>query len=121
MNYKIPDKLTFKRREVAIITKLDGRVIDFWEKEFGGFCSTENKEGDKFYSKRDLEIILEIKQLFIIEKIGKGKVKEIMKNKYDQYVGGEPSHPQRKIDPDTLKKIRSNLKEILTILDKNDK
>ena len=45
---KIPDKLTFKRKEVMQLSKLDGRVLDYWEKEFGAFAPVINQSGEKY-------------------------------------------------------------------------
>ncbi len=57
---RIPEKLTFKRKEVMQMAKLDGRVLDYWEKEFCAFVPVINQSGEKFYSRRDVEVILSI-------------------------------------------------------------
>ena len=44
---KIPDKLTFRRKEVMQLAKLDGRVLDYWEKEFGAFAPVDQPERRK--------------------------------------------------------------------------
>ena len=62
----IPEKLTFRRKEVMQLAKLDGRVLDYWESEFNAFSPVSNQSGEKFYSRHDVEIILKIKN------IGKG-------------------------------------------------
>ncbi len=124
MDYKIPDKLTFKRAEVIRFTKLDGKVIDYWEKEFGGITPVVNKLGEKFYTKQDVELILKIKQLMIVEKMEKSRIKKIIGQE-----GGEDSMEEPvekgvgtgKINADKLKNIKTGLEEILTILNKNGK
>ena len=124
MDYKIPDKLTFKRAEVIKFTKLDGKVIDYWEREFGGITPVVNKLGEKFYTKQDVELILKIKQLMIVEKMEKSRIKKII----DQEDGGnsikkpvEKGEDTGKINVDKLKNIKTGLEEILTILNKNGK
>ncbi len=72
---KIPDKLTFRRKEVMQLAKLDGRVLDYWEKEFSAFAPVVNQSGEKFYSRHDVEVILAIKQWLVQEKRDKGKIK----------------------------------------------
>jgi DNA-binding transcriptional MerR regulator len=124
MDLKIPDKLTFKRAEVIKFTKLDGKVIDYWEREFGGITPVVNKLGEKFYTKQDVESILKIKQLMIVEKMEKSRIKKIM----DQERGGnsikkpvEKGKESGKINANKLKNIKTGLEEILTILNKNGK
>lgn len=121
MDFQLPDKLTFKKKEVINITRLDGKVIDYWEKEFGGFSPVVNNIGEKFYTRRDLELLLKIKQLLIIEKMEKDQVKAVMKNEFQLQPGSVSGIPAREIKSDKLKSIKNQLKEILTILDKNDK
>jgi DNA-binding transcriptional MerR regulator len=126
MDVKIPDKLTFKRAEVIKITSLDGRVIDYWEREFGGIKPVVNKLGEKFYTKQDIELILRIKQLMIVEKIEKSQIKKIIGE--DENTTPEiPVNPDNKgagsnkINHEKLQIIKSGLEEILTLLNKNGK
>ena len=128
----LPDKLAFKQKEVIKITSLEGKVIDYWQKEFGGFEPTVNSEGEKFYTKNDIQLILKIRQWIIVEKIEKEKIKEMIKGteikKKEEHGNTNPvsnnadSHGEMKtISADQLKIIKQNLKDILTILDKHDK
>ena len=123
MDNKIPDKLTFKLEELIRITKLDGKVIDYWEREFGGIIPVLNKLGEKFYTRQDVELILKIKQLMIIEKMEKSRVKEIIGEGGGRLIekSVDKEVENKKIDSDKLKNIKSGLKEILTILKKNGK
>ena len=125
----LPDKLTFKRTEVIKLTKLDGRVLDYWQKEFGIFVPVVNKIGDQFYSRKDVELILKIKQWMIVEKIEKAKIKEMLKTDQDllgtfmERSNGTTfsDEEERAVPADKLKIIKDQLQEILTILDKNGK
>jgi len=121
MNFKIPDKLTFKRREVIYISRLDGKVIDYWEREFGGFNPVVNSTGEKFYSRKDLEKILWIKQLLIVEKLEKSRVKEMLKKNGEYQPESGVNFSDKPLKGEKLKSIKNQLKEILTILDKHDK
>lgn len=123
MDYRLPDKLTFKRAEVIKITRLDGKVIDFWESEFGGIAPVVNAAGEKFYSKQDIDLILKIKQLMIVEKIEKSRIKKIIEETYEntnENASGKGIKNQ-KTNAQKIKMIRSGLEEILTILNKNGK
>jgi DNA-binding transcriptional MerR regulator len=125
----IPDKLTFKRTEVIKLAKLDGRVLDYWQKEFGVIAPVVNKMGDQFYSRKDLELIFKIKQWLIVNKIEKSKIKELLKR--DGEMAGDfgekvnttcfSDQGPNPVPGDKLKIIKDQLQEILTILDKNDK
>jgi DNA-binding transcriptional MerR regulator len=125
----IPDKLMFKKQEVIRLTKLDGKVIDYWQREFGGFSPTINKMGDQFYTRNDVQLILKIKQWMIVEKIEKTKIKNLIKAELDisgtyserNSNNGNFAAETQNIPKDKLKIIKHHLQEILTILDKNDK
>lgn len=124
MEYRIPDKLTFKRAEVIKITRLDGKVIDFWESEFGGIAPMVTAAGEKFYTKKDIEIILKIKQLMIVEKIDKSKIKKIISDETNENSGknaGVKRVKSQKANAEKIKMIREGLEEILTILNKHGK
>ena len=117
----IPDKLTFRRKEVMQLAKLDGRVLDYWEKEFAAFTPVVNKSGEKFYSRRDVEIIMAIKQWLIHEKCDKGKIKNLLLQNFGDLANTQPGSDQEPVDPEKLKRIRRGLNEILTLLAKDDK
>ncbi|MCK4760966.1 MAG: MerR family transcriptional regulator [Candidatus Aminicenantes bacterium] len=123
MDLRIPDKLTFKRSETVKIAKLEGKVIDYWEKEFGGFNPVVNKLGEKFYTKKDIETILKIKHWLIVEKKGKEEIKTSLgagPGDYEEQKTHSPAAVKEgKNNREILKIIKSNLQEILTILDKN--
>jgi DNA-binding transcriptional MerR regulator len=123
MDYRLPDKLTFKRPEVIKITRLDGKVIDFWEKEFGGIAPVVNAAGEKYYTRQDIELILKIKQLMIVEKMEKSNIKKIIAETNVNSIENNREHSVKshKIKVDKLKIIRTGLEEILTLLDKNGK
>jgi DNA-binding transcriptional MerR regulator len=118
---RIPEKLTFKRKEVMQMAKLDGRVLDYWEKEFSAFVPVVNQSGEKFYSRRDVEVILSIKQWLVQEKRDKGQIRELLLQNYGDLASAQSAAGAEPVDPEKLKKIRRGLKEILTLLAKDDK
>jgi DNA-binding transcriptional MerR regulator len=118
---KIPDKLTFKRKEVMQLAKLDGRVLDYWEKEFCAFSPVVNQSGEKFYSRRDVEVILAVKQWLIQEKRDKGLIRDLLLQHFGDLAGSQPTTASEPVNPEKLQKIRRGLKEILTLLAKDDK
>lgn len=126
MNDGVPDRLTFKRKEVIKITKLDGKVLDYWEKEFDALRPIVNKMGEKFYTRKDIDLIMRIKQLLYEDRKSKAEVKELLQigGAEEQQATEEPAEPpvkKPKINHDKLKRIKKSLEEILTILEKDDK
>ncbi len=117
----IPDKLTFRRKEVMQLAKLDGRVLDYWEKEFAAFVPVINQSGEKFYSRRDVEIILAIRQWLIMEKCDKGRIQSLLLQYFGDLTQAQSTANQDPVDPEKLKSIRRGLSEILTLLAKDDK
>jgi DNA-binding transcriptional MerR regulator len=117
----IPEKLTFKRKEVMQLAKLDGRVLDYWEKEFNAFTPVSNQNGEKFYSRLDVEIILKIREWLNHDKFDKNKIKALLLQNFGELNNGQPSHPQVPLDQEKVKRIRRGLDEILTLLDKDGK
>ena len=59
----IPDKLYFKIGEVSEITGLEAYVLRFWETEFKKINPKRTESGQRLYSKKDVELILTIKNL----------------------------------------------------------
>ena len=60
---KIPDKFYFKIGEVSKIVGLPSHVLRFWETEFKRIKPRRTESGQRSYTKKDIEIILEIKHL----------------------------------------------------------
>ena len=120
MEFQLPDKLTFKRKEVINLTRLDGKVLDYWEREFTGLKPVVNNIGEKFYSRKDLELILTIKQFLVVQKKDKAEVKTLLGQEAAAPGQGVETGVPAVADNGTLKAIKRELQEILTILGKRD-
>ena len=59
----IPEKLFFKIGEVSDITETQSHVLRYWESEFPMLAPQKNRAGQHTYRKRDVEMVLRIKQL----------------------------------------------------------
>ena len=75
----IPDKLFFKIGEVADLTSVEQHVLRYWEDEIELLKPKKNKSGQRLYQKRDVELILEIKQLLYGEKFTVAGAREKLK------------------------------------------
>ncbi len=59
----IPEKLFFKIGEVCEITNTQAHVLRYWESEFPMLAPQKNRAGQRTYRKRDVEMVLRIKEL----------------------------------------------------------
>jgi CheY-like chemotaxis protein len=59
----IPNKQLFKLGEVCDITGIQAHVLRYWESEFPMLAPQKNRAGQRTYRKRDVEMVLRIKEL----------------------------------------------------------
>ena len=102
----IPDKLVYKLKEISRITKVDQKTIEDWEKEFYFLNAGQTASGKKIFRKKDLSIILRLKELLD----NKGLTLAGAKRKIEQEFGIKSS---KQVHPDRLKKVLSNVREQL--------
>lgn len=120
MNLPIPDKLFFKIGEVADIAGVEQHVLRYWEDEFEVLKPNKNKSGQRLYQKKDIEQVLEIKNLLYTDKFTIAGAKKKLKQK---------RAPNKEVqldfgfDRDALadwkKQATRDLRSILDILDKS--
>jgi DNA-binding transcriptional MerR regulator len=65
---KIPDKLYFKIGEVSEVTGVEPYVLRYWESEFRIVSPERSRSKQRLYTRKDLELILEIKRLLYQER-----------------------------------------------------
>ena len=63
MDPQIPDKLYFKIGEVSELTGVKPHVLRYWEAEIGAIRPTKNRHQQRLYRRRDIELILRLKDL----------------------------------------------------------
>ena len=63
MDPQIPDKLYFKIGEVAELTGVKPHVLRYWEAEVGTIRPVKNRQQQRVYRRRDIELILRLKEL----------------------------------------------------------
>ena len=115
MNQKIPDKLFFKIGEVAKLTGLEQHILRYWEDEFEGLQPKKNKSGQRFYEKKDVDLIFKIQRLLYQERYtiagAKKKMRESKKRNSQLSLGFDrESFIEQKRD------IISDLESILELL-----
>ena len=60
---EIPDKLYFRIGEVSRLAGVKAYVLRYWETEFPGIGPKKSGSNHRLYRRKDVELILEIKQL----------------------------------------------------------
>jgi DNA-binding transcriptional MerR regulator len=64
----VPDKLFYKIGEVSKITGVESYVLRYWQTEFPFLNPRKNKSGQRVYVKKDLEVILMVKNMLYQER-----------------------------------------------------
>jgi len=59
----IPDRMAFKIGEAADYVEVKGHVLRYWESEFDSLKPKKSKNGQRMYSRKDIESALMIKKL----------------------------------------------------------
>ncbi|MFP5458646.1 MAG: MerR family transcriptional regulator [Bacteriovoracia bacterium] len=76
----IPQKSAFKFGELTSITGVKPYVLRFWETEFEEIQPVLGEDGQKVYSRVDVELILKIKSLLFDGKMSLLEAKSALKN-----------------------------------------
>jgi DNA-binding transcriptional MerR regulator len=125
MQRLIPNKLFFKIGEVCEITDTQPYVLRYWESEFPALAPAKNSSGQRIYRRRDIETVLRIKQLLYEE----GFTIAGAKKRLEVELAGRAETPAPVAQAagaedrghTALRQVREQLREILTLLERNDK
>ncbi len=147
----IPEKLFFKIGEVCELAGVQAHVLRYWESEFPMLAPQKNRAGQRVYRKRDVEMALKIKELLYEDQYtiagakkrltnelrGGGKLK-IVTTEGDAAAGNEllpidelfaqaatvsrpVVTPRTAEERQGLKRIASELRELLSLLERETK
>lgn len=106
------DKLFYKIGEVSQLTGLEAYVLRFWESEFPALHPKKSKGNQRVYTKREIDLILQIKKLLYQEGMTIAGAKKKLNG------APIPSDPPMR-EPrheETLDRVRRELEEVLHIL-----
>ena len=111
-------KLYYSISEVSEITKLKAYVLRYWETEFSQLSPPKNRAGNRTYRKKDIEIILKIKDLLYEKKYTIDGARNCLRGKDSD--GSIDNNSQGNSDKDKiiLSKIKDELRSILSIISK---
>ena len=106
---ELPDKFYFKIGEVSKITGLPSHVLRFWEAEFRKIRPQRTDAGQRSYTKKDIELILEIKHLLYDRKYTIAGACNYLNAR---------SKPVPKLPGALVEELKVELKSIRTLIDK---
>jgi DNA-binding transcriptional MerR regulator len=114
----IPDKLFFRIGEVSQLVGVEPYVLRYWESEFPGLSPKKSNTGQRMFRRKDVEMLLNIKQLLYDKKFTiEGARKALKSGKGEPVVVAKPAR-QEELFPtaDPIPAIRQELSAILKLL-----
>jgi DNA-binding transcriptional MerR regulator len=111
----IPDKLFFRIGEVSQLVGVEPYVLRYWESEFPGLSPKKSNTGQRMFRRKDVEMLLNIKQLLYDRKFTIEGARKALKA---EKVEVAPPVRQEELFPpaDPLPGIRQELAAILKLL-----
>ena len=99
------------------LTKLKSYVLRYWETEFTQLKPPKNRAGNRTYRQKDIETILNIKDLLYNKKYTIDGARSVLKGKDSatEKNGPEPLNEKQKL---ILNKIKEELADIINIISK---
>jgi DNA-binding transcriptional MerR regulator len=135
---RIPEKLFFRIGEVCDLIKVQPHVLRYWETEFPMLAPQKNRAGQRVYRRKDVEMVLRIRDLLYEEKFtiagAKKRLLEEMRGGAARARLGEEVAAEEKPDPPSaagaatasqatppqirrlLRMLKSDLEDLLTRL-----
>jgi DNA-binding transcriptional MerR regulator len=115
MEAGIPDKLFFKIGEVARLTSLRPSILRYWESEFSDLQPQKSRSGQRLYTRKELDIVLDIKRLLYSERLtikGARKVMAKRRKCADPLATGISAAPSNADILQIIKEVKADLKKI---------
>ena len=109
-------KLYYSIGEVSKITELKQYVLRYWETEFKQLNPNKNKAGNRTYRQKDIDLILEIKNLLYDEKFTIEGARSVLKQKEKPESDLIVKQSFNKDQKEILKKVKNSLEDILKII-----
>ncbi len=106
-------KLYYSIGEVSDLTSLKAYVLRYWETEFSSLKPPKNRAGNRTYRQKDIDIILEIKDLLYNKKYTIDGARNSILKKSDPSNSHSMINEKQKV---ILSKIKIELKSILDLL-----
>lgn len=111
----IPNKTHYKLNEICSMLNIKAYVLRFWESEFPEISPEMGANGDKLYSRKDIEAISQIKKLLFENKYTIEKTKMELQLSVKQIKEDNPTKEIEPLNNEMLLKTRQKLNEILSL------
>ncbi|HJP84351.1 MAG TPA: MerR family transcriptional regulator [Gemmatimonadaceae bacterium] len=114
MKAKEPVQEFFSIGDVCTLTDLKPHVLRYWESQFKFLHPAKNRSGNRVYQRREIELIMLVKQLLYTEKFTIDGARQ----KIDEYrkSGELKSVARAALDSQAVETMESELRSILAIL-----
>jgi len=103
-------KLYYSIGEVSKMVQLKSYVLRYWETEFNQLSPPKNRAGNRTYRKKDIDLILKIKDLLYNQKFTIDGAREVISKKSATITSNRTNFKN------SLIKIKTELQEILRII-----
>jgi len=121
----LPDKNFFTIGEVSSLCQLPAYVLRYWESQFRVLKPQRRTSGQRKYTKPDIEVIFQVKDLLYNRKFTIAGAKKFIagdrrkKNETETLnVELGENKPAASFDPGVIKEIKTELEDILKVLKK---
>ena len=114
MKAKEPVQEFFSIGDVCTLTDLKPHVLRYWESQFKFLHPAKNRSGNRVYQRREIELIMLVKQLLYTEKYSIDGARQ----KIDEYrkSGELRSVARAALDSQAVESMETELRSILAIL-----
>ena len=115
MKGKDPVQEFFSIGDVCTLTDLKPHVLRYWESQFKFLHPAKNRSGNRVYQRRDIELVMLVKQLLYTEKYTIDGARQ----KIDEYrkSGELRSVASAALDSQAVASMESELRALLALLD----
>jgi DNA-binding transcriptional MerR regulator len=124
---ELPDKQFFKIGEVARITGVKPHVLRYWETEFSSIRPTKTKTGQRLYRRRDVQLLLLVKQLLYQERFTIAGANRRLRELRGEKEPEPPAAPEPAPAPAdagqlqvVMSRVRQELGELLALVEGDD-
>ena len=103
-------KLYYSIGEVSKIVGLKSYVLRYWETEFKQLTPPKNRAGNRTYRQKDIDLILQIKDLLHGKKFTIDGARSVISSKKFSII------PKGHMDKKTINQLKNELQQILQVI-----
>lgn len=116
----IPDKEFFSIGEASRIVQVPAYVLRYWENEFKVLRPVRRTSGQRKYTRKELELIFQVKDLLYIKKFTIAGAKKYLlgdkRRKEDSDIEAAEIKRQNIIEAAAINEIKNELEDLLKLL-----